>query len=68
MVQDIAFTDTATWAEQALAPSLAKDWPLLPAVRAEGASLYTAEGRRYLDFTSGIAVTNVGHGHPRCRR
>ncbi|HJW82674.1 MAG TPA: aminotransferase class III-fold pyridoxal phosphate-dependent enzyme, partial [Anaerolineae bacterium] len=65
MVQDIAFTDTATWAEQALAPSLAKDWPLLPAVRAEGAYLYTADGRRYLDFTSGIAVTNVGHGHPR---
>ncbi|MEM5776210.1 MAG: aminotransferase class III-fold pyridoxal phosphate-dependent enzyme, partial [Anaerolineaceae bacterium] len=27
--------------------------------------LYTSDGRRYLDFTSGIAVTNVGHNHPR---
>jgi 4-aminobutyrate aminotransferase len=27
--------------------------------------LYTADGRRIMDFTSGIAVTNVGHGHPR---
>lgn len=46
-------------------PSFSQDWPLLPAVRAEGAYLYTADGRRYLDFTSGIAVTNLGHGHPR---
>ena len=48
-----------------LAPSLAQDWPLLPAVKAEGVYLYTSDGRRYLDFTSGIAVTNVGHNHPR---
>ena len=51
--------------DQMLAPSLAQDWPLLPAVRAEGAYLYTDDGKRYLDFTSGIAVTNVGHNHPR---
>ena len=48
-----------------LAPSLAEDWPELPVVRAQGAYLYTADGRRYLDFTSGIGVTNVGHCHPR---
>ncbi len=48
-----------------LAPSLADDWPELPVVRAEGAYLHTLDGRRYLDFTAGIAVTNVGHGHPR---
>ncbi|MGB9521269.1 MAG: aspartate aminotransferase family protein [Anaerolineales bacterium] len=48
-----------------LAPSLAEDWPKLPVVKAEGAYLYTADGKRYLDFTSGIAVTNVGHCHPR---
>lgn len=59
------FEDTQSWAPQVLAPSLAADWPLLPVVRAEGAYLYTTDGRRYLDFTSGIAVTNVGHGHPR---
>jgi 4-aminobutyrate aminotransferase len=48
-----------------LAPSLAEDWPELPVVKAEGTYLYTADGRCYLDFTSGIGVTNVGHCHPR---
>ncbi len=32
--------------------------------RGEGAWLVTAEGRRYLDFASGIAVTALGHCHP----
>lgn len=31
----------------------------------EGAYLYTEEGRKLLDFTCGIAVTNTGHAHPR---
>lgn len=51
--------------DQLLAPSLSQDWPNLPVTRAEGVYLYGADGRRYLDFTSGIAVTNVGHSHPR---
>jgi len=33
--------------------------------RGEGAYLYATDGRRYLDFTSGIGVTNTGHCHPR---
>jgi acetylornithine/N-succinyldiaminopimelate aminotransferase len=32
--------------------------------RGEGAYLYAAGGRRFLDFTSGIAVTALGHCHP----
>jgi acetylornithine/N-succinyldiaminopimelate aminotransferase len=32
--------------------------------RGEGAYLYAADGRRFLDFTSGIAVTSLGHCHP----
>jgi len=32
--------------------------------RGEGAYLITADGRRYLDFASGIAVTALGHCHP----
>lgn len=32
--------------------------------RGEGSWLFTAEGKKYLDFTSGIAVTNLGHCHP----
>jgi acetylornithine/N-succinyldiaminopimelate aminotransferase len=32
--------------------------------RGEGAYLFTAEGERYLDFGSGVAVTSLGHVHP----
>jgi 4-aminobutyrate aminotransferase len=35
------------------------------AERAEGAYLYDAGGRRYLDFSTGIGVVNTGHCHPR---
>lgn len=34
-------------------------------VRGEGAYVWDQDGRRYLDFTSGIGVTNTGHAHPR---
>ena len=33
--------------------------------KGEGCYLFTAEGRRYLDFASGIAVTALGHAHPK---
>ena len=32
--------------------------------RGRGAWLWDADGRRYLDALSGIAVTNLGHAHP----
>lgn len=32
--------------------------------RGEGPYLYTADGRRFLDFASGIAVNALGHSHP----
>ena len=35
------------------------------AARAENAELWDIEGRRYIDFASGIAVLNTGHRHPR---
>jgi 4-aminobutyrate aminotransferase len=31
----------------------------------EGSYLFDTDGKRYLDFTCGIAVTNTGHSHPR---
>ena len=31
----------------------------------EGHRLYDTDGRRYLDFANGIAVTALGHAHPR---
>lgn len=33
-------------------------------VRGEGSSLWDADGKRYLDFLAGIAVTSLGHAHP----
>jgi acetylornithine/N-succinyldiaminopimelate aminotransferase len=32
--------------------------------RAEGSWLYARDGRRYLDFISGIGVANLGHANP----
>ena len=29
-----------------------------------GPYLFASDGDRYLDFTSGIAVTGLGHAHP----
>jgi 4-aminobutyrate aminotransferase len=33
--------------------------------RAEGIYMYDVDGNRYIDFTSGIGVTNTGHCHPK---
>ena len=32
--------------------------------RGEGPYLFTADGRRFLDFAAGVAVNALGHGHP----
>ncbi len=37
------------------------------AARAANAELWDVEGRRYIDFASGIAVLNTGHGHAAIR-
>jgi len=39
--------------------------PTLALVKGRGARVWDAEGREYLDFLSGIAVTGIGHCHPR---
>lgn len=48
-------------------PTLMKNYgpPAFNAVRGEGVYLFDEEGNRYLDFGSGIAVTSVGHSHPK---
>jgi acetylornithine/N-succinyldiaminopimelate aminotransferase len=33
-------------------------------VRGRGTELFDSEGKRYLDFLSGLAVTSLGHAHP----
>ncbi|MER5490345.1 aminotransferase class III-fold pyridoxal phosphate-dependent enzyme [Streptomyces sp. NPDC002490] len=47
-----------------LSPVLQQATPVV-ATRGEGLHLFDAEGRRYLDFTSGVGVTSTGHCHPR---
>jgi 4-aminobutyrate aminotransferase len=51
--------------EGLLAPTMAKDFPNLPVVKSEGYFYIGADGRKYLDFTSGIATENTGHRHPK---
>ncbi|MDQ1400190.1 MAG: acetylornithine/N-succinyldiaminopimelate aminotransferase [Acidimicrobiaceae bacterium] len=38
--------------------------PPVTFVRGEGSYLWDDQGRRYLDFLSGLAVTSLGHAHP----
>ena len=38
--------------------------PPVTFVRGQGTLLWDTEGRRYLDFLSGLAVTSLGHAHP----
>jgi acetylornithine/N-succinyldiaminopimelate aminotransferase len=47
----------------ALLPTYARSE--LSFARGEGAYLFTVAGERYLDFASGVAVTALGHAHPR---
>jgi 4-aminobutyrate aminotransferase / (S)-3-amino-2-methylpropionate transaminase / 5-aminovalerate transaminase len=48
----------------AVSPAAVSVHPVQP-VRAEGCRVWDADGREYVDWTSGIAVMNVGHSHPR---
>ncbi len=42
--------------------------PSIALVEGIGSYVWDAEGNEYLDFVSGIAVTNIGHCHPRMVR
>ncbi len=58
-------TDATTWRDDAardLVRSFGERLALL--VRGEGAYLWDADGRRYLDFLAGIAVNSLGYAHP----
>jgi predicted acetylornithine/succinylornithine family transaminase len=65
-------TTTTTHAGAMHAPEELERCPLMPTygppalllVRGEGSLVWDAEGREYLDFLSGLAVTSLGHAHP----
>lgn len=65
--EDPQADDSARWLarERAhLAPVLYR-YTSLVIDHARGSYLFARDGRRYLDFSCGIGVTNLGHGHPR---
>jgi len=45
-------------------PSLVRDNPFVMS-HGRGAEVWDIDGNRFLDFTSGIAVCNTGHAHPK---
>jgi 4-aminobutyrate aminotransferase len=47
-----------------MSPVWSRIFPI-QAERAEGCYIYAVDGKKYLDFTCGIGVTNTGHCHPR---
>ena len=49
--------------DAAIARGIANQHPVF-IERARNAELWDVEGRRYIDFASGIAVVNTGHVHP----
>jgi 4-aminobutyrate aminotransferase len=49
---------------QVITPALHIYHPLV-IEHGEGSWVIDREGRRYLDLSSGLAVLNIGHGHPR---
>ncbi len=57
-------TLTSTTALEHLSPAWSHLTTMQPE-HGEGIYLYEADGTRWIDFTSGIGVTNTGHCHPR---
>jgi 4-aminobutyrate aminotransferase len=47
-----------------MSPVWSRIFPI-QAERAEGCYVYALDGKKYLDFTCGIGVTNTGHCHPK---
>ncbi|HVO42948.1 MAG TPA: acetyl ornithine aminotransferase family protein [Aggregatilineales bacterium] len=47
-----------------LSPTFTRSYPFAMS-HGRGTEVWDVEGRRFLDFTSGIAVTSTGHAHPR---
>jgi 4-aminobutyrate aminotransferase len=47
-----------------MSPVWSRIFPI-QAERAEGCYIYAMDGKKYLDFTCGIGVTNTGHCHPK---
>ncbi len=52
-------------AKKYISPVLGKYYADFEVSKGDGIYLYDNDGHRFIDFTSGIGVTNTGHCHPR---
>lgn len=59
-----SFSDLISRMDSLLSLNLTDDWPNIPVDSAEGIYFTATDGRRYMDFSSGMATANVGHRHP----
>ncbi|MBI4668166.1 MAG: acetyl ornithine aminotransferase family protein [Elusimicrobia bacterium] len=50
-----------------ISPSYTRSYPAV-IVRGKGVKVWDADGKEYLDFSAGIAVTSTGHCHPQVVR
>ncbi len=64
MTQSIS-SEAVAWPDHAVVPDVWARYTDIDADRGEGSWLIALDGTRYLDYTSGIGVTNTGHAHPR---
>ncbi len=64
--REVTMTNAALLTRRAVAVprGVASATPIF-ATKAENAEVWDAEGKRYIDFATGIAVCNTGHRHPR---
>src|SRR5687767_11060906 len=66
MIEERTAADVERWLERRdRVPSVWLRYTDLVVERGEGSWIETIDGERYLDYTCGIGVTNVGHSHPR---
>ncbi|MBI2205649.1 MAG: aspartate aminotransferase family protein [Candidatus Rokubacteria bacterium] len=64
---EVEVTDTKTlleWSAKYHTPNYGARAPIC-LVRGDGVRVWDSDGREYLDFGSGLAVTSLGHCHPR---
>jgi 4-aminobutyrate aminotransferase len=65
MSQPSVSTSTPLAFDRSVVPGVWARYTDLVIDHGEGSWLVTTDGDRYLDYTSGIGVTNTGHAHPR---
>jgi 4-aminobutyrate aminotransferase len=60
-----AAAPASTLPDRAVVPAVWSRVTSITVDHGEGSWLVTTDGERYLDYSSGIGVTNTGHAHPR---